>query len=48
MKYCEGDIGLLQYDTIEDCWRFLVVIFIILSAISDTWDLRVDVRKSFS
>ena len=21
----EGDTGLLKYDTIEDCWRFLVV-----------------------
>ena len=25
----EGDTGFLKYDTIEDCWRFLVVKFII-------------------
>ena len=31
--------GLLKYDTIEDCWRFLVVKFIILSAIFDTLNL---------
>ena len=36
MTYCEGDTGLLKYDTIEDSWRFLVVKFIIFSAISDT------------
>ena len=50
MKYSEGDTGLLKYDTTEDCWRFLVVKFIILSArsMSDTWDLGVGVRNSFS
>ena len=47
MNYCEGDTGLLKYDTIEDCWRFVVVKFIILSAIY-TWDLGVGVRNSFS
>ena len=50
-EYCEGDIGLLKYNTVEvfeDCWMFLVVKFIILSAISDTWGLGVRVRNSFS
>ena len=38
MSYCEGDADLLKYDTIEDYCRFLVMKFIILSAVSDTWD----------
>ena len=45
---CEGDTGLLKHDTIGDCWSFMVVKVIILSAISDTWDLGVGVRSSFS
>ena len=48
MNNCEANIGLLKYDTIEDYWTFLVVKFIILSAISDTWTLGLGVRKSFS
>ena len=35
----------VKYDTIEDCWRCLVVKFIVSSAISDTWDLRMGIRN---
>ena len=48
MNYCEGDTGLLKCNIIEDCWRFVVVKFIILSPIYDTWDLGVGIRNSFS
>ena len=48
MNYCEGGTALLNYDTIEDCWSFLVVTCIILSAIFDTWDFWVGARNSFS
>ena len=46
MNYCEGHTGLLKYDTIEDCFSFMVVKFI-LSAISDTWDLDMGVKIPF-
>ena len=48
MNYCKRGTGLLKFDTIEDCLRFLVVNLIILSTISDIWDLGVGVKHSFS
>ena len=48
MSNCEEDASLLKFDTVEDCLRFLVVKLIILSTLSDTWDLGVGVRNYFS
>ena len=49
MNYCEGGTGLLKYDTIEDCWWFLVLkYFTLFYLLSDTWDLGVGTRNSFS
>ena len=38
INYCEEDKGLLKYDIIEDCLRFWVEKFMILSLSSDTWE----------